>query len=78
MRSRTMSSVASIAQYCPGRARLRDARYRLYAQGRGSVLSHLEGQRQYNEVVRQYLDALIRHRRAMLRLNTAVGQRILP
>jgi hypothetical protein len=30
------------------------------------------------EVVRQYRDTLIRHRRSMLRLNTAVGQRILP
>jgi cobalt-zinc-cadmium efflux system outer membrane protein len=57
---------------------MRDATYRLYTQGQGSVLTYLEGQRQFNEVVRQYLDALIRHRRSMLRLNTAAGQRILP
>lgn len=62
----------------PRARRMRDARYRLYTQGQGSVLTYLEGQRQFNEVVRQYLDALIRHRRDMLRLNTAVGQRILP
>ena len=29
-------------------------------------------------LVRQYRDTLIRHRRNMLDLNTAVGQRILP
>ena len=62
----------------PRARRMRDAKYRLYTQGQGSVLTYLEGQRQFNEVVRQYLDALIRHRRSMLRLNTAVGQRILP
>ena len=32
----------------------------------------------YNEVVRQYRDALVRHRRSMLDLNTAVGARVLP
>ena len=32
----------------------------------------------YNEVVKQYRDALVRHRRAILDLNTAVGERILP
>ena len=31
-----------------------------------------------NEIVRQYRDTLVRHRRAMLKLNTAVGLRILP
>ena len=35
-------------------------------------------QRAYNEAVRLYRDTLIRHRRSMLSLNTAVGQRILP
>jgi cobalt-zinc-cadmium efflux system outer membrane protein len=28
--------------------------------------------------VRQYRDAMIRHRRAILDLNTAVGERVLP
>jgi hypothetical protein len=43
----------------------------------GLILICLEGWRPYNAVIRQYLDALIRHRRDRLRLKTAVGQRIL-
>jgi cobalt-zinc-cadmium efflux system outer membrane protein len=41
-------------------------------------LQFLNIQREYNDVVRQYRDALIRHRRSMLDLNTAVGRRLLP
>lgn len=29
-------------------------------------------------VVRRYRDTMVRHRRSMLRLNTTVGQQILP
>ena len=57
---------------------LRDRKYTLYTQGQEDIVSYLNAQRDYNEVVRQYRDALIRHRRSMLRLNTAVGQRVLP
>jgi cobalt-zinc-cadmium efflux system outer membrane protein len=57
---------------------LRDQKYGLYAQGQENIVTYLNAQRDYNEVVRQYRDTLIRHRRGMLRLNTAVGQRILP
>ena len=32
----------------------------------------------YNNVVRQYLETAVRHRRSGLRLNTALGQRIVP
>jgi len=32
----------------------------------------------YAAIVKQYLDVLVRHRRSMLDLNTAVGQRLLP
>ena len=39
-------------------------------------MDYLEAQQDFNDVVRQYRDALIRHRRAMLDLNTAVGERI--
>ncbi len=38
----------------------------------------LDAQRDYNEYVKAYLDALIRHRTAILDLNTAVGERLLP
>ena len=62
----------------PRAKRLRDQKYGLYAQGQENIVTYLNAQRDYNEVVRQYRDMLIRHRRGMLRLNTAVGQRILP
>ncbi len=62
----------------PRARRLRDRRYRLYTEGQENVVTYLNAQRDYNEAVRQYRNTLIRHRRSMLRLNTAVGQRILP
>lgn len=62
----------------PRAKRLRDERYRLYTAGQESILTYQNAQRSYNEAVRQYRDSLIAHRRSMLRLNTAVGQRILP
>ena len=62
----------------PRARRLRDRKFALYTQGQEDIVTYLNAQRDYNEVVRQYRDTLIRHRRSMLRLNTAVGQRILP
>ncbi len=62
----------------PGVRDIKDDKYRLYASGNEAVDSYLIAQRDYNDIVRQYWEALIRHRRAMLELNTAVGQRILP
>ena len=62
----------------PRARRLRDLKYSLYTQGQENIVTYLNAQRDYNDVVRQYRDALIRHRRSMLRLNTAVGQRVLP
>jgi cobalt-zinc-cadmium efflux system outer membrane protein len=62
----------------PRAKRLRDQKFALYTQGQENIVTYLNAQRDYNEVVRQYRDTLIRHRRSMLRLNTAVGQRILP
>lgn len=50
----------------------------LFDTGEESVDTFLAAQSGYNNVVRQYLDALVRHRRAMLALNTAVGIRVLP
>jgi cobalt-zinc-cadmium efflux system outer membrane protein len=46
--------------------------------GEEDVNAYYSAERDYNEIVRQYRDALLRHRRSMLRLNTSVGQRILP
>lgn len=57
---------------------LRDQEYKLFTTGQEGLLAYLNTQRQYNEVVRQYLETLVRHRRHLLRINTAVGQRIVP
>lgn len=62
----------------PRAKRLRDNNYQLFLRGQQALVNYLGAQRDYNETVRQYLDAVIRHRRSMLKLNTAVGQRILP
>jgi outer membrane protein, heavy metal efflux system len=51
---------------------------RQYEAGDKSIIDYLNVRKTHNELVRQYRDAVIRHRRAMLRLNTAVGQRVLP
>jgi cobalt-zinc-cadmium efflux system outer membrane protein len=56
---------------------LNDSR-RLYLGGEKDVTYYLMAQRDYNDLVKQYLDTMVRHRRSMLALNTALGQRILP
>ncbi len=56
---------------------LRD-RLRLFEEGEAGKLIFHETQRKYNDTAKAYLDAVVRHRRSMLALNTAVGQRILP
>jgi cobalt-zinc-cadmium efflux system outer membrane protein len=55
-----------------------DRANKLYEQGKLEELAFLTAERDYDQVVRQYRDTLVRHRRAMLKLNTAVGLRILP
>ena len=77
--SSTQSAVGRLQSgILPRARRLRDQKYALYTQGQEGIVTYLNAQRDFNEVVRQYRDALFRHRRSMLRLNTAVGQRILP
>ncbi len=56
----------------------RDTTFRLYTEGEAEFEDYLNAQRRYNEVVRQYRDTLVRHRRSMLQINTAVGRRIFP
>ena len=51
---------------------------RLYLVGRADELAFLTAEHDFDQVVRQYRDTLVRHRRSMLKLNTVVGQRILP
>jgi len=43
-----------------------------------SEIDYLAAVKDYNDTARSYLDALVRLRRAMLDINTAVGVRILP
>lgn len=55
-----------------------DDTLRFYQRGEFTVIQYLEARRDYNETVQQYLETLVRHRRSMLDLNTALGKRILP
>ncbi len=75
-------SLNSVIEYrkevIPASKEVRDSAFRRWQGGESSALDYLEAQQDYNDVVRQYRDALVRHRRAMLDLNTAVGSRIIP
>ena len=51
---------------------------RQYDEGSIDVIAFISARQEYNQVVRQYLDTLIRYRQSMYALNTAVGQRIFP
>lgn len=62
----------------PASERARVLAYREHEAGRTSMVEYLLALRDRNEVVREYRDALIRHHRSMLQLNTAVGQRLIP
>jgi outer membrane protein, heavy metal efflux system len=62
----------------PALHRVREETHRRFAAGKDELASLLDSQKDYHEATRQYLEALGRHRRAMLKLNTVVGQRILP
>ncbi len=55
-----------------------DDRLSLFRGGEANVVSFLQAQRNYNDTVKAYHDTVVRHRRSMLGLNPAVGQRILP
>ncbi|WP_165227260.1 TolC family protein [Aquisphaera insulae] len=75
----TRSAVQRIeTRLIPPATRVRDDAYRLYIRGEEDAIIFLNAQREFNEASRQYRDMLVRHRQAMLRLNTAVGQRLLP
>ena len=49
-----------------------------YTAGEASGIDLLNARKDLNDTIRLYRDALVRHRRAMLDLNTALGQRVLP
>jgi outer membrane protein, heavy metal efflux system len=62
----------------PAAMQVRDNVRRLYKEGHVSLLDYLDAQADFNQVVKQYLDTAVRHRRSMLSLNTVVGRRIMP
>ena len=62
----------------PAARQVRDDTHRLYLGGEVNVVVFLGAQREYQDTVKQYLDTVVRHRRAMLALNTVLGQRVLP
>ncbi len=66
------------SEILPASRRVRDAAFRRFQGGEANALEYLEAQRQHNDAVRQYRDSLVRHRRSMLDLNTAIGLRVLP
>ncbi len=76
------SSKAAVGRFdrviLPRAKHLRDDKYRLFTSGEEGLVTYLDAQREYNETIRRYRDVLIRHRRSMLALNTAVGLRVLP
>jgi outer membrane protein, heavy metal efflux system len=75
----TRTAVERIERSLLPNARLEhDRSYRLYVDGKADELTFLAAERDYDQVVRLYRDTLVRHRRAMLKLDTAVGLRILP
>ena len=51
---------------------------RQYNAGEASAIDVLAARKDLNDTIRLYRDALVRHRRSMLDLNTALGQRVLP
>ncbi len=62
----------------PASQRVYQTALKRFNEGLDTVDAFSEGQRDYNETIRDYRDALVRHRRAVLDLNTAVGVRLLP
>jgi outer membrane protein, heavy metal efflux system len=62
----------------PVSQKVRDAAFKRFTGGQTSALEFLAAQQDFNDQVRAYRDALVRHRQAILDLNTAVGERVLP
>ncbi len=66
------------AEVLPSAGNVRDEKHRLFQGEEVAIQAYLSAQSEYNEVVCDYVKAAIRHRRAALALNTAVGKRVLP
>ncbi|MEW4570405.1 TolC family protein [Tautonia sp. JC769] len=66
------------AEQLPAARQILESTDRLFSSGEIDAVAYLNVRREYNDVVRRWRDLLVRHRRSMLALNTAVGQRVLP
>jgi cobalt-zinc-cadmium efflux system outer membrane protein len=65
-------------QIIPEAREMREAVRKLFEGGESDVITYLNTNREYIDLVRQFRDVVVQHRRSMLMLNTAVGKRILP
>ena len=59
----------------PSSESFRNDRFKLFQGGETNAITYLQAQRSYNDTVKAYHDSVVRHRRSMLGLNTALGQR---
>jgi outer membrane protein, heavy metal efflux system len=73
-----LSVIEMKKEILPASKAVLEAAFRRWQGGETSALEYLDAQQDYNEVVRQYRDALVRFRNAMLDLNTAVAERVVP
>ena len=62
----------------PSSESFRNDRFKLFQGGETNAITYLQAQRSYNDNVKAYHDTVVRHRRSMLGLNSALGQRVLP
>ena len=73
-----LSVVEMRKEILPASQAVLDAAYKRWLGGETSILEYFDAQQDYNDVVRQYRDTLVRYRNAMLDLNTAVSERVVP
>lgn len=64
--------------FLPAARMLRAEKSLRFAEGLESLNAFLSAEQSYRAMRKRYLEALVYHRRAMLHVNTVVGQRILP
>lgn len=76
------AAVVAVERYerdaLPAARAVRDKTLELFRNEQQGLVAVLNAKKEFSEVIRQYRDALIRHRRATLRVNTAVALRMIP
>jgi cobalt-zinc-cadmium efflux system outer membrane protein len=73
-----LSVIEMRKEIVPASREVRNTAYRRWQGGETNAIEYLSAQQDFNDVVRQYRDALVRYRQAMLDLNTAVSERVVP